>query len=349
MRTVRLGRTRLEVNALGFGALPLQRIPLNEAVRLLHRATDEGVAFFDTARMYTDSEQKLGAAFADRRQRVIIATKAKSDTGAAVTQSLHDSLTTLGTDYVDILQIHNPSSVPLPGDGTGRYEALLEAKLMGKARFIGLSAHSLDRAVQALRSGLYDTIQYPFSFFASPQEVALVEECHTRDVGFLAMKALGGGLIRNIPAAFAFLAQHDHVLPLWGIQRMEELEEFLALRAAPPVWDEALARAAEEEKQALGTSFCRGCGYCLPCPAGIDIPYVARSALYLRRMPLQKVLGPVSRASMRAAMDCIQCHECAPRCPYGLDTPELVRVNLEAFVTFLRENGHAPLEDTPRP
>ena len=326
-------------NKAGFGALPVQRVDMEDAKRLLRRAVDGGINFFDTARAYSDSEEKLGAALdAVLRKKVILATKVRLAGGEAFMQSLHASLHNLRTEHVDILQVHNPKHMPAPDDGSGCYEALLEARRAGKIRFIGISSHSADVALQAARSGLYDTVQFPFSYISSGRDLEIPGVCRDMDVGFLAMKGLGGGLIRNIPAAVAFMRGYENVLPLWGIQKMEELEEFLALSAAPPVWNAAMEASVAKDRQELGAEFCRGCGYCMPCPSEIDISLVARMELYLGRQPLQRVMEEGGAAKMAAAANCIQCGECRSRCPYGLDTPELVRRNAEFYSGYMRRH-----------
>jgi len=340
METVRLGRTGLVVNKTGFGALPVQRVGMEEAKRILRRAADGGIDFFDTARGYTDSEEKLGTALDPAlRKTLVLATKARPADGESLMQSLHTSLKTLRTEYVDILQVHNPKRMPAPDDGSGCYEALLEARRAGKIRFIGLTAHAVDVAIQAAQSALYDTVQFPFSHIAGGRDLELPGICRDADVGFLAMKGLGGGLIRNIRAAFAFMRGHENVLPLWGIQKMEELEEFLALSADPPVWDAAMEAEVEKDRRELGAEFCRGCGYCMPCPAGIDISLVARMELFLGRQPLQRILEEGGAAKIAAAADCAQCGECRSRCPYGLDAPELVRRNTDFFHNYMRRHN----------
>ena len=331
MERMRLGRTNLEVSRLGFGALPIQRVSLQEAEYILRRAFDAGVNFFDTARMYTDSEEKIGAALAPVRKSIFLATKTRGGNGSEVTESLETSLRTLKTDYIDVFQAHNPSKVPTPGDGTGRYEAMQEAKKAGKVRFLGISAHSVHNAFTAVESGLYDTVQFPLSVLSTGRDLDLPGKCAAADVGFIAMKALAGGLVRDIPAAFAFIRSHSNVLPIWGIQRREELEEFLALEQKPPVWDEAMARNAESEREALGKHFCRGCGYCLPCPASIPVPLAARMGLMLRRSPETSYTTPEWREKMARVENCIECGECASRCPYELNPSELAK---EGYVYY---------------
>ncbi len=217
METIRLGRTGLIVTRNGFGALPVQRTKMDEACRILRKAYDNGINYFDTAHAYTDSEEKLGHALQDVRGNIIISTKTMSTTVEGFWEQLHTSLRLLQTDYIDIYQFHNPSFCPKPEDGTGLYEAMLEAKAKGMIRHIGITNHRLSVAEEAVKSGLYDTLQFPFSYLASEKEEALVRLCEEEDVGFICMKALAGGLITHSDVAYAYLAQFP-VAPIWGIQ-----------------------------------------------------------------------------------------------------------------------------------
>jgi predicted aldo/keto reductase-like oxidoreductase len=340
MHMLRLGRTELIVSRVAFGALPIQRISSEETTRILRKAVEGGVTFFDTARSYSNSEEKLGMAFAGGlRQKLIIATKTHAGDAEGIRKDIRTSLANLRSDYVDLYQFHNPKTVPLPGDGTNRYETFLELKKSGAVRFIGITNHSLSNAMQAVESGLYDTLQFPFSLLADDKEVHLVQRSRKADMGFLGMKGLGGGLIRNIPATFAFTRRFDNVLPLWGIQRMEELEEFLALDASPPVWDKRMADAVAAEKNALGQAFCRGCGYCLPCPAHIEISVVARMGMLLNRSPWERFATPEWQTKIAGVNQCMRCNACKSRCPYELDTPTLVADNASAYRRFMKEKG----------
>jgi aryl-alcohol dehydrogenase-like predicted oxidoreductase len=323
MEKVILGRTGLKVSRSAFGALPIQRQSMAEAVLILRKAYDSGINLFDTARAYTDSEEKIGRALAGVRSRIVITTKSVCRDGETLSRMLETSLRNLRTDYVDVLQFHFAPFVPQPGDGSGIYEAMLSARQAGKIRFIGLTAHAIAVALEAARSGLYDTIQFPLSLLSDEQDLELVTVCRRHNLGLLAMKALGGGLIRHIAAAFAYMRRLQNVVPLWGIEKMSELEEFLRLEAHPPVWGPESEAAIARERQELQGSFCHGCGYCLPCPAEIDIPTVARSGLSSRRMPPR--LFQAWRDKVRQADNCLQCGECAARCPYRLNTPELIK------------------------
>lgn len=336
MKTVTLGKTGITVNRNGFGALPIQRVSVEEAGHLLRKAFDNGVDFFDTARSYSDSEYKIGLALSDVRDKIVIATKTPSTTVEGFWKDLETSLSLLKTDYIDIYQFHNPAFCPKPGDGTGLYEAMLEAKAQGKIRHIGITNHRLAVAQEAVESGLYETLQFPFSYLASEKDEALVRLCAEKNVGFICMKALSGGLITRSDAAYAYLAQYENTLPIWGVQRESELDEFIAYNDNPPAMTAELSAYIEEERVSLAGDFCRGCGYCMPCPAGIEINQCARMSLLLRRSPAAGWLTPAWQAKMEKIEECLHCGQCMQHCPYSLNTPELLRKNLEDYRTFIK-------------
>ena len=344
METLRLGRTNLTVTKNGFGALPVQRVDMAEACRLLRRAYEGGINYFDTARFYTDSEEKIGEALSDVREQIVISTKTMALTVEGFWKDLHTSLSLLRTDYIDIYQFHNPPFCPKPGDGSGLYEAMLEAKAKGMIRFIGFTNHRLAAAEEAVRSGLYDTLQFPFSYLAGPQEEALVRLCEELDVGFICMKALAGGLITRSDVAYAYLAQYP-VAPIWGIPRDWELEEFLSYGENPPAMNEERLAHVEKERGELMGDFCRGCGYCMPCPVGIEINNCARMSLLLRRAPTAANLSEEGQAKMKKIEDCLHCGQCKAKCPFGLDTPALLQKNYEDYKTFLPNASQVSKED----
>lgn len=335
MEQVTLGTTGITVNKNGFGALPIQRISKEEAAALLRKANMSGINFFDTARFYTDSEEKLGYALSDVRKDIIIATKTMTTKVEEFWNQLNSSLANLKTDYIDIYQFHNPAFCPKPGDGTGLYEAMLQAKEKGMIRHIGITNHRLPVAMEAVESGLYETLQFPFSYLATEKEIKLVQLCKEKGVGFIAMKALSGGLITNSAAAYAYLAQYDNVLPIWGVQREKELEEFISYIENPPVLNDELNAIIRHDLDELSKDFCRGCGYCLPCPADIDIPTSARMSLMIRRAPVSVYLSDAWKEKMKRIDDCIHCNHCKDHCPYGLDTPKLLEENWIDYQNFM--------------
>ncbi len=335
MAKITLGRTGIITDRNGFGALPIQRCDMKTAVKILRKAYEGGFTFFDTARSYSDSEEKLGQAFEKIRDKIFIATKTAADTPEAFWADLDKSLSLLRTDYIDIYQFHNPSVCYKPGDGTDMYECMLEAKKQGKIRYIGITNHRPNVANEGVDSGLYDTLQFPFCYLASEEDVELAEKCAKANVGFIAMKGLSGGLITNSAAAYAFMTQYKDVLPIWGIQRERELEEFLRYFESPPLLTEDMLALIEKERQELTGNFCRACGYCMPCPVDIQISNAARMAQLIRRSPSANWLTPSVQMMMSNIENCIGCGQCMSKCPYGLDVPNLLKANLKDYRDIL--------------
>ena len=308
---------------------------MEEAGKLLRKAFENGITFFDTARAYTDSEAKIGYALSDVRDQIYIATKTAAETADDFWRDLETSLSVLKTEYIDIYQFHNPSFCPKPGDGTGLYEAMLEAKSQGKIRHIGITNHRLSVAQEAIDSGLYEILQFPFCYLASEKDLAIVEACKEKRIGFIAMKALSGGMITDSAAAYAYLDQFDHVLPIWGVQREKELDEFIGYVKNPPVMTKEIEALIAHDRKELAGNFCRGCGYCMPCPVGIEINNCARMSLMIRRSPSEAQLTQEVQEKMKQIENCLHCGRCSSKCPYNLDTPKLLEENYKDYMEIL--------------
>lgn len=335
MKQITLGSTGITVPQNAFGALPIQRISPEAAAALLHRAYEGGMRFFDTARNYTNSEEKLGLAFGGQWEGKFLATKTGATTPEQFWSDLETSLRLLKRDYIDVYQFHCAGQCYRPGDGTGMYECMLEAKAQGRIRHIGITAHKIGVAEEAIASGLYETLQFPFCYLSLPREIALAEKCKAANIGLIAMKALAGGLITHARAASAFISQFDNVLPIWGIQREVELDQWLALFDSPAEMDVELRAFIEAEQRELIGEFCRGCGYCMPCPAGIMINQCARISQMVRRAPSAGWLAPDMQTEMAKIEDCLHCGQCKSKCPYELDVPALLQRNLEDYRLIL--------------
>ena len=329
---MRLGKTNLEVNKNGFGALPIQRRNEKDSIEILKTAYDNGINFYDTARFYTDSEEKLGKAFKNIRENIYIATKTGMESPEEFWKDLETSLKELKTDYIDLYQFHNISFCPKKDDEL--YKAMLEAKNQEMINHIGITAHKITIAHEALESGLYETLQYPFSYLSGSDELEIVKKCEKLDVGFIAMKAMGGGLLKNSKASYAYINQFDNVLPIWGIQKLSELNEFLSYDNNTKL-DENLISAIENDKKELGDNFCRGCGYCMPCPEEINISLCARMSLWIRRFPTEPYLTEEYQKMMDETQNCLECYACVDNCPYELDIPELLKENYNDYQNVL--------------
>lgn len=332
MRTIRLGKTGITVPQNAFGALPIQRVSEEEAVSLLRNAYDGGMRFFDTARAYTDSEVKVGKAFEGMRDKVFISSKTQATTREKFEEDLDTTLTNLKTDYLDIYQLHCAAKCYTEEDDI--YQCLVEAKAKGKIRHIGITAHKIGVAEDIVRSGLYETLQFPFSYLASDRDIALVQSCKEADMGFIAMKGLSGGLLTDSKACMAFMSQYD-VLPIWGIQRQTELDEWLSFFENDVKMTGKLKAVIEKDRIELLGDFCRGCGYCMPCTMDITINQCARMSQMIRRAPSQNWLTDHWQKEMMKIDSCVNCYMCKTRCPYELDIPNLLRKNLKDYKEIL--------------
>ena len=117
--------------------------------------------------------------------------------------------------------------------------------------------------------------------------------------------------------------------------REKELDEFLSYIDDPPRMNEELRAVIEKDRAELRGEFCRGCGYCMPCPVGIEINSCARMSLLLRRSPAAAYLSPEGQAKMKKIENCLHCNQCKAKCPYGLDTPALLARNYEDYKRVL--------------
>lgn len=334
MKTIRLGKTELRVSRVGFGGIPIQRLSESEAIIVVQRCLDLGVTFYDTATGYTTSEERIGKALAGRRDGVVLATKTPARDRDTARAHLEQSLKRLSTDHVDIWQFHNVSTEEayeqLLGP-SGAMEAAQEAVTTGMVRHIGVSSHSPAMALKAVSSGLFATIQFPFNFVTHEALAELIPLSRQQDVGFIAMKPLGGGLLENARIAIKYLLQFDDVLPDPGIQQVEEIEEIVRIVEGP--WD----LAAEEQQEMdqiraqVGTRFCHRCAYCQPCPQGVDIPTVLTVRSFHRRFPPERFRGGNIADAIASARNCAECGECEDKCPYHLPIREMIVENIAFY------------------
>lgn len=336
MKNITLGSTGITTPQNAFGALPIQRDDIDLSVRILRKAYDGGITFFDTARAYSDSEEKIGIALSDVRKNIFIATKTMAQNTEEMKNQLETSLKTLRTDYIDIYQFHCAGRCFKPEDGTGMYELMEDFKRQGLIRHIGITAHKIGVAEECIESGLYETLQFPFSYLSSERELALADKCREKNMGFIAMKALAGGIITDSRAAYAFIGQYDNVLPIWGIQREKELDQWLSYMGSTPAMNGEIQKEIDDDRAQLSANFCRGCGYCMPCPAEIQINNCARMSLMLRRAPSKAWLSEQWQNNMKQIENCLNCGKCKSKCPYELDTPKLLRENYEDYVKVLK-------------
>lgn len=337
MKRIRLGKTGLMVSRIGFGGIPIQRLTEPEAIRIVQRCLELGVTFLDTANGYTTSEARIGRALGalpGGREQVILATKTMARDRATALEHLELSLKRLNVETIDLWQLHNVSSLEayeqVLGPG-GALEAARGALEAGKVRHVGLTSHSLDVALEAVPSGLFETVQFPFNFVTNEPADRLLPLAREHDVGFIAMKPLGGGMLSNAKLAIKYLLQFDHVVPDPGIERLEEIEEIVEIAAGSWALTDEERRDIEFIREEVGVRFCRRCGYCEPCPQGVRVSLVMNVPNMLRRMPVERFAsGPLGEAIL-TGRDCIECGECEEKCPYQLPIREMIVENIEFY------------------
>jgi predicted aldo/keto reductase-like oxidoreductase len=330
-----LGKTGLEVSRVGIGGIPILRIPFDEAVKVVEFALDLGVNFIDTANAYTStkgsSEERIGQAIAGRREQVVLATKSGARDKDTSLEQLSLSLKRLETDYIDIWQFHSVSNSEayqaiLANDGA--MKTAKEALESGTIRHIGFSSHVMDVAIQSVKSGNFEVVQYPFNFVNNDAATELVPLTKKLDVGFIAMKPFAGGHLEDANLAIKYLLQFDNVLPDPGVMKFEEIREIVDIVNGS--WDlaaEEQSKMAEIRKE-LGKGFCRWCGYCMPCPQGVSISWVMNA--HLMHSYGDRYHNNTAKA-MESVDNCVECAECESKCPYQLPIVDTIAKNVEWY------------------
>jgi len=334
MKTVRLGKTERQVSRVGFGGIPIQRLAEGEAVKVVRRCLDLGITFYDTATGYTTSEERIGRALAGRREQVIIATKTPARDRATAEEHLEQSLKRLNTDYLDLWQFHNISTVEAYEQvlgPNGAMEAAQEALRAGKIRHIGITSHSMDMALKAVPSGHFETIQFPFNFVTHEPAKELLPLAEAHDVGFIAMKPLAGGLLDEANLAIKYLLQFENVLPDPGFQKVEEVEQIVDIVNGSWGLTSQERQELERIRVEAGTRFCRRCEYCQPCPEGVRIPIMMNIHSFWRRMPAERFFSGRIAQAVESARHCVQCGECEEKCPYDLPIREMLVENARFY------------------
>ena len=333
MNTIKLGGTDLEISEIGFGGIPIIALSDDEAVSIIRYCFDLGITFFDTANMYLSSEEKIGTALEAVRDKVVIATKTAQRDAKEVDAHIELSLQQLKTDYIDLYQLHNVSNQEALEQAlapSGAYEAARKARDAGKIRYIGISSHSIPTALEALETGLFQTLQFPFNFIENDPAEALFPLARRQDVGIIGMKPLGGGLLERADLCFGFLQQHPDVTPIPGIRAKEEADEIVGLYKDPKPLSKADLKEMENIRSILGEKFCHRCEYCMPCEQGVQINSVLIYKAAAKRLTREGAAVWLEKA-MESVAECIECGECEQKCPYNLPIADLLKENLALY------------------
>jgi len=342
MEKVRFGKTELKVSKIAFGGIPIQRLNQTDAAHVVRGAIELGVNFIDTANGYTDSEEKIGRAIKDfPRDSLVIATKSGAQDKKTLLEHLDLSLKRLGTDYIDIYQLHGLRSfeayTAMLGEN-GVFEGMTEAIRAGKVRFPAFSSHNIPGAVEIMRDGKFAVVQLAFNYIDDMAALEAIPLAKDLDMGFIAMKPFGGGLLSDAGLSMRYLMQYDSIVPDPGIEKLSEIEELVRLVSAGDPFSPADAETIGKLKEQMGDYWCHRCDYCRQCPQGIPISMVLNVESFIKRMPPDRVIGMVSK-SMEVARGCTACRNCVEKCPYDLDIPELIGKKLALWDKYVSENS----------
>lgn len=326
---VPLGKTCLNVNPIGFGGIPIQRLSFNESDKVIKKALDMGINFFDTSRVYTDSEEKLGRVFIHfPRDRFVIASKTLSRDGKSAAADLETGLKLMNTDYIDLYQCHNISTedqleqILAPG---GALETLQNAQKEGKIRYIGLTGHKPPVLKKALDAFDFDTLQVPLNYIEQSCLYELVPYARERDIGIIAMKPVAGGAFKHVPLSLRFILTHGADVAIPGMDSEEQVVENLSVLENLKPLDKKELAILDKEKEGFEDNFCRRCEYCMPCPEGLPIAFLHILRAYYFRYNLKDWAMERINNLPKSYKDCTKCGECVEKCPYDLNMPEIFK------------------------
>lgn len=330
-----LGKTGLRVKAIGFGGIPIQRIEQDEVNAIIEAMIDTGINFIDTARGYTVSESFIGNAIGDgKRSNFIIATKSPAKDYEQMKADIESSLSSLKTDYIDLYQCHLVKEMDQYRQilsENGAYKALVEAKEAGKIGHIGITSHSVDLLNEVIDDMPFETIQFPYNIIERQAE-ELFKRASQRGIGVIVMKPLAGGALENGELSLKFILNNPNVsVVIPGMDKVTQVYENSNVAKMDLTLTDSEKEEIENIRTTLGETFCRRCGYCLPCVKGIDIPTQFILEGYLTRYNLKTWAIERYYGMDIKSTDCIECGECEPRCPYDLPIRKMLRNVTDQF------------------
>ncbi len=362
MEKRRLGRTDLQVSAVGFGGIPIIALSRGEAEKVVRYAYEKGINYFDTARAYGDSEEKIGAALKDVRDHIVMATKTHQRTKeSAARAGLKQSLRNLQTDRIDIVQLHgidNEEVLKKATGSEGSLSALEEAKAQGKIDYIGITGHNPYVLAKAMETGKFDTVLVPLNVLDRRATEKMIPLANELDVGVVIMKAMGGcGAPLQYPQwgarflgkpevdwpdstefaahfgedgverarrSLRFVLAHDVDAVILGLRSADEIDNVVktAEEFKGLTPEEEAAYKLEELPPEL---FCRECGLCMPCPDGVEIPTILRWDMYYSFYSIKKWTREQYPKLRSKVNSCTECGECANKCPYDLPVIKMLK------------------------
>lgn len=343
MEKFKLGKTDLNVTRIGFGGIPIQSLESGAAQDVVAYAFQKGINFFDTARSYTTSEERMARALEAKRSEVILASKVRLKEVKLVEEDFNLCLQKLNTSYLDLIQLHNiaESSLVATFKKGGVYDYFQSEKKAGRLRYIGITTHRPQILLEVLDMGVFDTIQFPFNFIENEPLEELIPKAKRAGVGIIIMKPLAGGSFRDNTAALRWLLQFEGILPIPGMRSVEEIDS--NLKALTGTNSEEDIRRLEEDSNALGKDFCRRCGYCKPCPNGISVEFIVRAEQFFQRSGWQR-LNRDHVKKFYQGLNCEECGICEEKCPYNLPITKMIKKQSRLLIEEAKKLGFITTE-----
>ena len=340
MKKIQFGNTDLMVTKAAMGGIPIMRLDFNEGVKVVSEVINMGINFIDTAHVYGDSEKMIGAAIKNhKRENLVLASKSPATDKKTFLSHIDLSLERLGVDYIDIYQMHGVSSEEAMGkvmSEDGAYSGLKEAVTSGKVRYFAFSSHSSLIAKKLMSTKKFQVVQIPFNFVDIEPEDELIPLARKLNMGVIAMKPMGGGILENANLAFRYLAQFEGVVPDPGIEKTEEMAEIIKIIDSPRPLTLSEKEEIERIRKEMVGQWCHRCGYCLPCQNNINIPAVLVAKSTIRRMPPEAV-AKFLQSPIEKSKDCTECGKCIEKCPYNLNIPVLLKENIALWENYKNE------------
>jgi predicted aldo/keto reductase-like oxidoreductase len=330
MKKVRLGRTNLSVNRLGWGGIPIQRVHEDEAVSVIRAVVEMGVDLLDTARGYTNSEFRIGLALHLIDREVILSTKSLVRT-KKIEEDVKISLKELKARKIHLYHLHNISrqedyeKVMRPG---GAYEGLMRMRDEGKIDFIGITSHSLDILKRAVEDGHFDVIMACYSFLEPDADRKVFPLARAKDIGMISMKPFSGGVIEDPGPALRFVLAQPDIVPIPGSETLEKARANWEIFTQDHSLTQRDRSSIETLRGELNHQFCRRCDYCQPCPEKISIQHIMGLRYIVKRFGRGAEELDWFHSLIDKARNCTECGDCLKRCPYELRIPEQIRENL---------------------
>lgn len=342
-----LGKTGLKISTIGFGGIKLGNISQEETNNIVKLAIDGGMNYIDTARVYGNSEIRLGNALKGIRDKIVISSKGIHRDLKGFKADFETSMKNLQTDYIDIFFVHDVSTEGnwAAVQKNGIIDHLKELKAAGRIHHIACSTHDSTIGAKMINSGFFEVIMVAYNPSNPEVEKDLIPLAKAKDMGIVIMKPLGGGVLtedRSKQLGFEISAEdclrfaasnQDVTTVIPGLDKPEYVE--LALK----VGSSELTMTAEEHDEIVdkvsikGKNYCRGCGYCKPCPQGLPIPTILQ--LYNR----WEIFEGVDWSQMHHITEeynstvgnevtpdkCVACNACSQRCPFNLPISSLMK------------------------